>query len=402
MRILLVHNKYQQKGGEDAVVANEKALLEESGHVVESFTAHNSAISGLVAKFNAFRNVTYNEEVRRTVAERLKRDCPDVVHVHNTFPLLSPSVYDACADAGLPVVQTLHNYRTVCAGALLLRNGRVCELCLDGRPYRAVLHRCYRDSVVGSLAVANLIAYHNRHHTWATKVTRFIVLSSFARGKFIEAGFPSDRIVVKPNFVADPAPLRSHRREGILYVGRLSPEKGISYLIRALSRTDITLRILGDGPEREALEAQASTNVVFEGNVAPQRVREAMQAAKLLVLPSICYENFPLSLVEAFANGLPVIASRLGSLAEIVDDDVTGRLVTPADPVALRAAIIELLDDPPRLKAMRLAARNQYERLYAAERNVGQLLAVYKDAIQEVKRKGSAVSPTVTKLSPTN
>jgi glycosyltransferase involved in cell wall biosynthesis len=385
VRILLVHNHYQQKGGEDAVVANEKALLEQSGHTVESLTAHNSAISGLVAKLNAFRNVVYNDGVRRTLAECLKRSRPDVVHVHNTFPLLSPSVYDACAEAAVPVVQTLHNFRIFCAGTLLLRNGNICELCLDGRPYRAVVHRCYRDSIVGSLAAAKLIAYHNRHRTWSNKVTRFIALSAFARNKFIDAGLPSDRIVVKPNFVIDAAPPASRHREGILFVGRLSHEKGVSHLIRALSGTDVQLRILGDGPERAALEAQASTNVIFEGGVPPQRVREAMRAAKILVQPSICFENFPLSVVEAFANSLPVIASRLGSLAEIVDDNVMGRLVSPADPAALRAAITELLDEPERLRAMSLAARHRYENLYTPERNINQLLAVYNDAIREVK-----------------
>ena len=158
---------------------------------------------------------------------------------------------------------------------------------------------------MGSFAAANLIAYHNRHRTWSIKVTRFIALSAFARKKFIDAGLPSDRIVVKPNFVIDPTPPASRHREGILFVGRLSPEKGVSHLIRALSHTDIQLRILGDGPERVALEAQASTNVIFEGSVPAQRVREAMLAAKILVLPSICFENFPLSIVEAFANGLP-------------------------------------------------------------------------------------------------
>ncbi len=384
MQILLIHNYYQQRGGEDSVVANERALLEQSGHSVDLFSTHNNEINGFAAKWNSFRNVTYNESVRRILAERLARSRPDVVHVHNTFPLLSPSVYDACAEASLPVVQTLHNFRTFCAGSLLLRNGKICELCLDGRPYRAVAYRCYRGSALGSLATARLIRYHSRHRTWATKVSRFIALSEFARKKFIEAGFPSARMVVKPNFVLDPGEPPPRAREGLIFVGRLSPEKGLSYLVRALSGTDIPLRIVGDGPERAALESQASTNIIFEGLVSPERVREAMQTAKILVLPSISYDNMPVCVVEAFASGLPVVATRLGSLPEIVEEDVTGRLVAPADPAALREAITELLSDPQRLTAMSIAARRRYESHYSPERHIRQLLTIYKDAIQEV------------------
>jgi glycosyltransferase involved in cell wall biosynthesis len=384
MRILVVHNYYQQSGGEDAVVANEMTLLRQSGHEVELFTAYNSEISSLVKKFRTFKNTVYNEGVRRRLAEGLKRDRPDVVHVHNTFPLLSPSVYDACADASLPVVQTLHNFRSFCANGQLLRNGHNCELCLDGRPYRAIAYRCYRDSLVGSLAAANTIIYHNRNRTWSTKVTRFIALSAFARSKFALAGLPEDRIVVKPNFVDAPArPPLSHRG-GILYAGRLSREKGVSHLINAISGTDIQLRILGDGPERAALERDAPSNVVFEGRVSSQRVREAMQSAKILVVPSICFENMPLSVVEAFANGLPVIASKLGSLRELVDDRVTGRLVAPADPAALKTTITEMLGNTRRLTAMGAAARDRYECLYTAERNIDQLNTIYEDAIHEV------------------
>jgi glycosyltransferase involved in cell wall biosynthesis len=384
MKILLVHNYYQQRGGEDSVVANERALLEQSGHDVDLFSAHNKEISGLAAKWNSFKNVTYNEGIRQIFVERLERARPDVVHVHNTFPLISPSVYDACAEAGLPVVQTLHNFRTFCAGSLLLRKGKICELCLDGRPYRAVAYRCYRGSFLGSLATARLIDYHNRHRTWATKVARFIALSEFARKKFIDAGFPPERMIVKPNFVLDPGETASGHREGLIFVGRLSPEKGLSHLVRALSGSNIQLRILGDGPERAALESQASPNIIFEGLVSPERVREAMRMAKILVLPSISYDNMPVCVVEAFASGLPVIATRLGSLPEIVADGVTGRLVAPADAAALRETATELLSDPQRLTAMSIAARRRYESHYSPERHLEQLLAIYKDAIQEI------------------
>jgi glycosyltransferase involved in cell wall biosynthesis len=381
MRILQIHNHYQQYGGEDAVVANEKALLEESGHTVESFTIHNEIISGLRRQLKTFLDVVYNVKIYRTLVKGIATNRPDVVHVHNTFPLLSPSVYDACMEANVPVIQTLHNYRIFCAASTLFRDGHPCELCLDGRSYRAVWHRCYRNSVSGSLAVANMIVYHRYNRTWSTKVTRFIALTEFARNMFIKAGLPSERIFVKPNFIIDPGAPELDRRNGALFVGRLSREKGVQHLIRAWSSISIPLHILGDGPERGVLEEQSPSNVVFEGRVRLERVRQAMRSAKFIVIPSLWYEGFPVVLVEAFANGLPVIASRLGSLAELVDDNVTGRLVPPGDPDALATVIAELLVDSDRLKAMGVAARQKYESAYVPKRNLDQLVTVYQDAI---------------------
>jgi glycosyltransferase involved in cell wall biosynthesis len=386
MLILQIHNHYQQYGGEDAVVASEKALLEESGHTVESFTIHNEIISGLRRELQIFRDVVYNAEIYQTLAKRIATNRPDIVHVHNTFPLLSPSVYDACMEANVPVIQTLHNYRVFCAAATLFRDGHPCELCLDGRSYRAVWHRCYRNSVPGSLAVANMIVYHRYKCTWSKKVTRFIALTEFARGMFIKAGLPSERIFVKPNFVIDPGAPGLDHRNGALFVGRLTPEKGVKDLIRAWSSINIPLHILGDGPERALLEKQSPSNVFFEGRVGPERVRQAMCSAKFIVIPSLWYEGFPVTLVEAFANGLPVIASRLGSLAELVDDNVTGRLIPPGDPTALAAVIAELLTDSDRLKTIGFAARKRYESSYTPRRNLDQLVTVYQDALQEAQQ----------------
>ena len=391
MRILIIHNYYQQTGGEDTVVANERALLERSGHQVELYTAHNNEISGLLSKLNAFSRVTYNKNARRSLGKRLAGERFDAVHVHNTFPLISPSIYDACAAADVPVIQTLHNYRIVCAGALLFRDGRACELCLDGRPYRAVMHRCYRGSMLGSFAVANAIDYHRRHHTWSTKVTRFIALTEFARSKFIDAGLPPDRIIVKPNFIEDPGYFpRSDSRNGALYVGRLSREKGVSHLLDAWSRIDARLRIIGDGPERATLQQQAPANVIFEGAAPLERVRAAMRSAQFIVMPSVCYEGLPLTLVEAFANGLPVVASRLGSLSELVDDNINGCLVAPGDPGALASAVNALLHDRILLTAMSDAARRRYETVYTPELNLRQLLNIYAEAISDVKTKRSS------------
>jgi glycosyltransferase involved in cell wall biosynthesis len=382
MRILLVHNYYQQPGGEDVVVGNERTILEESGQAVELHSIHNESISGIGGKLHAFLHVAYNTEARRALSERLSMVRPDLVHVHNTFPLISPSVYDACADAGVPVVQTLHNYRIFCAAANLFRAGHPCELCTDGRPYRAVWHRCYRGSLGGSLASAHMIAYHRRRATWSTRIARFIALSSFARAKFIESGLPADRIVVKPNFTMDPGAPGSDRRHGALFVGRLSAEKGILHLLQAWLRLDYPLRIVGDGPDRKSFAAMAPANVTFEGRVGQERVRAAMRGAKFLVLPSLLYENFPMAVVEAFANGLPVVAYSHGAFAEIIEDGITGRLVSPTNPSALATAVTELIGRPDLVKAMSIAARRRYESFYTPERNLELLLAIYREALQ--------------------
>ena len=206
--VLILHNHYQQAGGEDAVAAGERALLREHGHEVHLHSVSNDAIQGLWVKTVTAWRTPYSQWGRRETTRIINETAPDIVHVHNFFPLLSPSVYDACLDAGVPVVQTLHNYRTICPGSLLMRDGKLCEDCIQGTPYQGALHGCYRDSRLGSLAVARMVDTHRRRGTWENKVDRFIALTEFARGKFVQAGFPAQKIVVKPNFVeaAEPGP----------------------------------------------------------------------------------------------------------------------------------------------------------------------------------------------------
>lgn len=250
MRILLVHNEYRGPGGEDVVLANEHCLLIERGHAVHVAKVTNADISGWAAKARAAWYTSYRPQSRFWLAGNIQDFTPDVVHVHNFFPLLTPAIYDACFDAGVAVVQTLHNYRTVCANGLLLREGRPCEDCILGSPYQAVLHRCYRGSRLGSWTVARLIQVHRSRNTWRDKVTRFIALTRFARSKFVEAGLPAEKIVVKPNFVPDPGPPTNDSRQGALFVGRLAPEKGITTLLRAWATVDASLTVVGDGPLR--------------------------------------------------------------------------------------------------------------------------------------------------------
>jgi len=209
MKILFVHNRYQQTGGEDYVVDSEIELLSQNGCELSLALKKNDEINSFLSRVNVFLNISYSKSSKLWMLDKIKQHCPDVVHVHNFFPMLSPSIYDACADAAVPVVQTLHNYRVICPGALLMRDGQICELCVSSSPYQSVLYRCYRDSIPGTFAVAKMVSSHRSKGTWRESVDRFIALTEFAKNKFVEAGFPEEKMVVKPNFVDDSLKIKS-------------------------------------------------------------------------------------------------------------------------------------------------------------------------------------------------
>lgn len=398
VRVLLAHNTYQHAGGEDSVVANERDLLIAAGHEVHLYTVSNEGIRSLSDKFAAFLHTPHNNRSRIDFAQEIDRFQPDIVHVHNTFPLLSPAIYSPCHERGIPVVQTLHNYRTVCANALLMRQGRICEKCVTGSKYWGVYHRCYRNSAVASLAVVRLQTRAVEQQTWHNRVDRFIALTRFARDKFIQAGLPADRIVIKPNLVPDPlrqgeyashAPARlppEKTRRGALYVGRLSEEKGVDILVRAWRSVDqIPLRIVGDGPQTEQLKALAPSNVAFVGRLNPDQVRAEMLSAAALIQPSICYEGFPATIAEAYSSGLPVIASDIGSLTELVEVNQTGILVKPGDVAALAVAVNKTFANADALQAMSRTARLTYEASYTAKNNLAALEGLYSELLSAAR-----------------
>lgn len=385
MRILIVHNSYQQAGGEDAVVGREFDLLQASGDTVALHLVSNDIISGIGQKLKTALNVVYSAAARDDLIGAIRRFGPDIVHVHNTFPLLTPSIFDACQTTGTPVVMTLHNYRLTCASALLMRNGAVCEKCVNGSPYWGVVHRCYRNSAIGSLALANLINVHRNQGTWQTKVNGFIALTEFARRKFIEAGLPQNRIVVKPNFVPDPGKAPGAPRMGALYVGRLSEEKGVRELIRAWQDIPYPLTIAGEGPLEAELRAAASGNVQFRGWLSTQEVRAEMFRAAFLVLPSVCYETFSMSIAEAFSCGLPAIVSRLGAMAENVANGENGLHFTAGDAADLAAKVDFAISQPERLRHMGENARLEYELKYTPEENYRVMRTIYGGVIAAVK-----------------
>lgn len=386
MKILLAHNFYQQAGGEDAVVAHEQALLTRYGHHVDTLFVENSAISGISQRILTAWQTSYSRKSRAEMARAIARLRPDIVHVHNFFPLLTPSIYDACCDAGVPVVQTLHNYRLVCARGDFLRGNHVCETCLYGSPFNAALYRCYRGSRVGSLAVARMIARHRRSATWATKVNAFIALTDFARRKFIAGGLPPAKIEVKPNFVQDPGAAdrpQSGEPPTALFVGRISEEKGIETLVRAWKGLNVSLVIAGDGPAASIVSNASLPRVRWLGRLSPDQISAWMRRAAFLVVPSIWYETFGMVVIEAFAHGVPVIASRIGALAELVDEGRTGRLFEPGNIEELRKLIEWAEQSPEALQAMGRAARATYEEKFTPERNYNMLMHIYSRCLSD-------------------
>jgi len=382
MKILIIHNNYQQRGGEDAVVEAEAALLEAAGHEVQLEEVTNRSISGPAAKAQAFLNASYDVTRKAWLAKLVGNSRPDVVHVHNFFPLITPAVHEAAAELGLPVVQTLHNYRLLCANAQFLRNHSVCEKCLGGHRYWGIVHRCYRGSFAASLSVVRMQHRAATRGTWHKHVHCFIALTDFARQKFISGGLPADRIVVKPNFVFREVP-RPQARAGALFVGRLSPEKGGELLLRAWQELDdIPLTIVGDGPESEKLKSMATANVHFAGQLPPDVVAHYMRTTQALIVPSIWYEGFPMTVVEAFASELPVIASDLGSLSEIIISGRNGAHFPPGDPKGLVKAVRGLFSNSRALDELGKNARADYENYYAPSINLKQLEEIYSKAIE--------------------
>lgn len=378
LRILLVHCAYQLRGGEDSVVEAEMALLQAHGHEVRLLIRQNADIEHMPT-WQVARDTIWSPRSARDLAEATRGWRPDVMHVHNTTLLLSPSIFWAARKQGIPVVQTLHNFRTACLSATFLRNGQVCEQCLGHAPWRGVVHGCYRGSKAQSMVLASSIMAHRWMHT-SDHIDAYIALTQFSRQKLIDAGLPAERLHVKPNFVDGGEPPATTGRSGALYVGRLTEEKGVHVLQRAVASCPLALTVLGTGPMEDALRRDSGIRVL--GQAPLPEVLRHMETASVLVMPSLWYEGFPRTLVEAFARGLPVIASRLGSMAEIIEDGHTGLLIPPGDASALQQALQWAHDNPERLAQMGTNARRAYETRFAPTQNHQMLRQIYDQAIR--------------------
>lgn len=388
MLVFTAHNAYRVFGGEDVVYQAECELLKVKGHEVVTYHVTNEDIGGGLRQVAVAPGVVWSSRSKRAIGRLLREHRPDVAHFHNTFPLISPAAYWACAEAGVPVVQTLHNYRLVCPNAMLMYGGQVC----DGHPGRArlircVLRGCYHDSRAQTAVVAAMLAVHRFLGTWQEKVDAYVALTEFARARLIEMGLPREKVFVKPNFVhPDPgARERNGQARYALFVGRLSPEKGVETLLRAWHRLPrVPLKVVGGGPLEARMRRLVSEGRMENVELLGQRPREealaCVKEAAFLVFPSEWYEGFPMTIVEAFACGVPVLASGLGSAGEIVEEGRTGLHFAPGDAEDLAAKAEWAWAHPQAMAEMGRQARREYEAKYTAEKNYRILMEIYAQA----------------------
>jgi glycosyltransferase involved in cell wall biosynthesis len=384
VKILVLHNSYRHHGGEDESFAAEVRMLRDAGHFVETIHLKNHEVTRLGSIDIALQSI-WSQSSFDLVDRTLRENSFDVLHVQNFFPLISPSVYAAARRRKVAVVQSLRNYRLLCPGVSLYRDGHLCEDCLHKTmKYPAVIHRCYRESAFASAAVAAMVGLHSFRGTWKHDVDVYISLSESSRAKFVEAGFPPDKVIVKSNFVhPDPGP-GDGKGEFVLFAGRLIPEKGIQTLLAAWSIVDSAqkLTIVGDGPLAPLVQdfCRRTPNAQYLGARSTREVYELMGSASLVVFPSEWYEPFGRVAIESFAKGTPVVASDFAAMTEIVHDGHDGLLFRCADPHDLAAKINNAFANPSQLQAMRRAARQTFEQRFSAAQNCEQLLSAYEHA----------------------
>jgi glycosyltransferase involved in cell wall biosynthesis len=386
MKILLCHNFYQRYGGEDQIFHTEANLLETHGHEVLRYTVHNQEVTAMNL-LNLSKATVWNQKVYKELRHLLGREKPHLVHCHNTFPLISPAAYYAAHAEGVPVVQNLQNYRLLCPNAQFLRAGRVCEDCLKQFvPWPGVVHACYRHNRAATAVVATMLTVHRVRRTWQKMVDMYLVPTEFARQKFIQGGLPPTKIFIKPNFVYPDPGVGQGQGGYALFVGRLSSEKGLDTLLTAWSNLNskIGLKIVGDGPlaQQVTTAAQRLPDVEWLGQLSQQQVLALMKEACFLLFPSIWYEGLPLVIIEAYAVGLPVIASNLGAMSSMINPGRTGLHFQVGNPEDLITQVEWLLTYPTQLSSMRQAARREFEANYSADRAYKRLIDLYNLAGQ--------------------
>lgn len=376
MNILVLHSRYRSGAlsGENTVAADEVRLLREGGHSVDFLALSTEGASAARLGVRAI----FSPDSRTKVRERLRASRPDVTHIHNLFPMLSPGVLPLVARK-TPALMTLHNYRLLCLPATLLRDGHPCELCVNRIPWRGVLYACFRRSRPASAALATAITAHRVIGSFG-RVTLFLSVSEFVRRKHLEGGFLPERMRVKPNF-AWPSSVRQGPGSYFIYAGRLSPGKGVEVLLSAWRGDFGRLLIAGDGPQARQLRDAAGSGVEFLGPVKPTDIPGLLQEARALIVPSVSYEGAPRGILEAYASGTPVVASRIGALEEIVEHGISGLHVEAGNPAAWAEAIGQLLDDN---ESERLGegAYRLWQEHYTPETGLANLEAAYREAMR--------------------
>lgn len=388
MKILMIHNYLRPPSGENTVFEQESELLRAKGHKVVTYIRHNNEIekmggcSKALIPFRAiWSSATYSDLTRI-----MEKEKPDVVHFHNIFPLISPAAYRACKNASVPVVQTLHNYRIVCPGALLFRNNRVCEECAGMKFFSGIKYGCYRQSSIQTAGMAAIINFHRVINTWKESVDLYIALSDFAAVKYRQLGFPSESFFVKTNFLQNPVEPRYTDQGYGIYIGRLGEEKGVDTMLSALRNCpDMPFKVIGDGPVKElflkTVHEYGLKNVEYLGVRSHKECMKYLLDASFLVLPSQCYEGSPMVLLEAMSAGKPAIVSNIGVLPLMIEDGFTGFTFSPGAVGELAEKIKRTYQRPDEARLMGKNSRVIFEERYTSEVNYRMLMEAYQKAI---------------------
>jgi glycosyltransferase involved in cell wall biosynthesis len=382
MKVIQLHQRYRSRGGEDVMVDATAAVLRERGVDVRLVTRDSRDLKSFPARLRAFATGVYSFAAGREMAALLARERPDLVHIHNLHPLFSPSVIRAARRAGVPVVMTCHNFRLVCPTGMHIRRGQVCERCLGGREHWCALLNC-QGNLFESVGYAVRNAVHRRLRLFTDQVTLFLAISRFMRDRLEAAGLPAARLAVVPNMVRLPAaPVEAGRPGGyVAFAGRFGPEKGIDTLVEAARRAGLPLRLAGDPAGLPGIARRAPAGTVFAGLLSPAEMARFYRGARFVAVPSRCLEGFGLVAAEAMSHGLPVVASRIGGLAEVVGDGATGLLVEPGNAEELAAAMRRLWDDPELCRRLGAAGRAKAAREYSPEVFFDRLTSAYQHAL---------------------
>jgi glycosyltransferase involved in cell wall biosynthesis len=402
LKILLAHNFYGSAApsGENSVYLAEKELLKSHEHSIIEFSRHSDEIRdrGFLGKLQGGLVTPWNPFTAKKIRQLLKTEKPDILHVHNTFPLLSPSIFHAVKEFPTATVLTLHNYRIFCAAAIPMRNSNICTECLEKQSiFPALKYGCYRESRLNTLPLTIMIGLHRRLGTWSRLIDAFIALTEFQKDKMVKAGLPAEVVHVKPHFYPDPPlplPWRE-REEKIVFIGRMGKEKGVHILIEAWrlwGESAPKLEMIGEGPEwrriRESVHGtKVEDKITFLGQLPFSKGQELLAKAKLLVLPSLCFEGFPMVIREAFALGVPVAASRIGAIPFIIKEGINGVMFKPGDSTDLLKMVKPLWENSVKLSVMAEAARKEFEEKYTADTNYDILMEIYREAILRRKKK---------------
>jgi len=389
MKILLIHNQYQHRGGEDTVFESEQKLLSKMGETVDTLLFNNDNIDSTINKIKFGLYSFYNPSSSSLLEEKINSFNPDIVHIHNFFPIASPSIFYVANKKNIPVVMTLHNYRLICPNAMFFREGRVCENCisksfsLDG-----VMYGCYRDSKLQTLFLATMTWLHKKNGTWKNRIDKYIALTDFAKNKFLNSSLNLNdfKIEIKPNFVVDYG-FELEKEEYCLFVGRLSKEKGIDILLNAFQNSSRKLQIIGSGPMLETVEEYSKKydNIEYLGFQSIDFIIGKLKKAKALIFTSIWFEGMPMTILESFSTGTPVICGDIGGPAEIVANEINGLVYKAGDSLKLQEKIEKLYTQPELYTTLSQNARMEFEEKYSEEKNYIQLVNIYKKVIDEKK-----------------